>query len=761
MKKRLLLALLVFTFCGINYANAHKYIFKGYVFDQTNEMQLINAFVELVGEKNTAITDEQGFFELHFNNPGKYIAEVSMIGYKTKLIQFNTNNLSTSAEKIFLESDIAEMDEIIVTGGRSPIKKKESPVVVSTINNKMFESISAIDLTQGLNFNSGLRVETSCQNCGFPQLKINGLEGSYTQMLIDSRPIMGALSGVYGLEQIPINMIDRVEIIKGGGSTLYGSNAIAGVVNIITKEPKENFAELAGNYSYLGKDSHDFLINANGGVVSKNQMHGITLFASHRERTPYDRNGDGYSEIGEINATSFGIKGYSKPTTMSKLSYEYHIIDEYRRGGNGFDLKPHETDITEQTDYTINNLNLTYDIFMDYYKHKLSVYTSAQHTGRDSYYGSDKNLDAYGNTTEILSLSGAQMTHNLSNFLFAPANLIYGAEFRYTNLNDEMPGYDRSVTQTVRQWSGFIQNQWNTKKFNFLAGVRIESHNLVKNVIAAPRANILYKANDMFNFRVSYANGFKAPEAFDEDLHISLVNGEPVFITLADNLLPERSNSYSGSADMYFGKGDLKANIVLDGFYTDLTNTFELKPMESTVNGALIYEKINSGGSYVTGLNFDATVFYKELIQVKVGYTFQKSYYKDGYAWSEDASIPKVYKRLRSPDHYGYFSFLINPTKKLAVNLNATYTGSMLVPHLAGYIEKDVLKVTNDFFDMGIKISYDFNIGGKTILQLNGGVKNIFDSFQNDFDLGMSRDASYVYGPTLPRTVFIGLKLAI
>ncbi len=760
MRKKLILLLMVFAVSGVNYAFAHKHIFKGYVFDKVNELQLVNAFAELVGENNTAITDEQGYFELHFNDPGKYIVEISVIGYETQLISFDTNEMNNVPEKIFLSPTAAALDEIIVTGGRSPIKKKESPVVVSTINSKMFESISAVDLTQGLNFNSGLRVETGCQNCGFPQLKINGLEGSYTQMLIDGRPIMGALSGVYGLEQIPINMIDRVEIIKGGGSTLYGSNAIAGVVNIITKEAKDNFAELAANYGYSGNGGQDFLINANGGVVSKNQMHGITLFASHRERTPYDRNGDEFSEIGEINATSFGLKGYSKPTKMSKLSYEYHVVDEYRRGGSDFDLKPHESQITEQTDYTINNLNITYDIFMDYYKHKLSVYSSAQHTKRDSYYGSDKNENAYGNTKEILSLTGAQMTHNLTNLLFAPSNLIYGAEFRYTNLNDNMPGYNRNIGQTVRQWSGFVQNQWNTKKFNFLAGVRVESHNLVKNIIAAPRANILYKTNDMFNFRASYANGFKAPEAFDEDLHISLVNGEPVFIILSDNLLPERSNSYSGSADMYFGKGDVKANVIIDGFYTDLTNTFELNPIKS-IDGSLIYEKTNSGGSYVTGLNFDATLFYKEMIQFKIGYTFQKSYYKDGYAWSENESIPKVYKRLRSPDHYGYFSFLINPTKALAINLNATYTGSMLVPHLAGYIEKDRLEKTESFFDLGLKVSYDIQVGKKATFQINAGVKNILNSYQSDFDKGVDRDATYVYGPTQPRTIFVGIKMSI
>lgn len=758
MKKILTFLILLITSSHI-YASGHKYIYSGYIFDKATNKPLVNAYIDLLGESNSAVTDENGFFEIHFNNQGKYVIEISMIGYQPQLIPFDAKQISSIPESFFMEKASLEMDEIIVTSGRTPMKKKESPVVVSTLSSKMFESISATDLSQGLNFNSGLRVETSCQNCGFPQLKINGLEGSYTQMMIDSRPIMGALSSIYGLEQIPLNMIERVEIIKGGGSTLYGSNAIAGVVNIITKEPTKNFASLSSNYNYLGNDSHDFSVNANGGVVSDNQMHGITLFAAHRERTPYDRNGDGFSEIGQMNSTSFGLKGYSKPTKTSKLSYEYHVIDDFRRGGNDFDLQPHLSDLTEQTNYLINSLNFNYDIFFNHYKHKLSVYTSLQHVKRDSYYGSGGS-DSYGNTKEILSLSGAQMTHNFSKFLFAPSNLVYGFEFRYTNLNDRMMAYDRNIKQTIRQWSGFVQNQWNTEKFNYLIGVRVESHNLTKNPIVAPRANVLYKANDMFNFRLSYANGFKAPEAFDEDLHVSIAGGEPIFIELAKNLKPERSNSFSASADMYFGKGDLKANVIIDGFYTNLTDAFILTPISEN-DGVIIQEKRNGPGAYVAGVNLDATIFYKSLLQFKLGYTFQKSLYKEAYTWSEDASIAPVKNRLRSPEHYGYFSILINPTKRFGINVNSTYTGSMLVPHLEGYIERDILEKTKSFFDLGLKLSYDVNVSRNTIIQFSAGVKNIFNSYQNDFDIGMDRDATYVYGPTLPRTYFIGIKLSL
>ena len=120
------------------------------------------------------------------------------------------------------------------------------------MNMKTFEYTNSCNLAQGLNFQPGVRVENNCQNCGFQQVRINGLDGPYTQILIDSRPIFTALSGVYGLEQLPANMIDRVEVMRGGGSALFGSSAIAGTINIITKEPTRNSAQISHTLTGVG-----------------------------------------------------------------------------------------------------------------------------------------------------------------------------------------------------------------------------------------------------------------------------------------------------------------------------------------------------------------------------------------------------------------------------------------------------------------------------------------------------------------------------
>jgi outer membrane receptor for ferrienterochelin and colicins len=141
--------------------------------------------------------------------------------------------------------------------------------------------------------------------------------------------------------------------------------------------------------------------------------------------------------------------------------------------------------------------------------------------------------------------------------------------------------------------------------------------------------------------------------------------------------------------------------------------------------------------------------------------TFQKSEYKELQQWSDNENLIPHKQIFRSPDHYGYLTANYQVIKNMNISLSGTYTGSMLVQHFAGYVPEDTEKRTSDFYDLNFKLSYDFRINSSTRLQLNGGVQNIFDSYQNDFDKGEFRDAGYIYGPALPRTSFFGLKIII
>lgn len=703
------------------------------------------------------VSSEKGEFSFPSLCDGLYEIQVRGIGYFPFEQIVDVKNGKSRNLEIKLEEQVFQTGEVVVSANRNEVSRKLAPVVVNVLNTKTFETVNSCDLAQGLNYQSGLRVENNCQNCGFPQVRINGLDGPYSQILIDSRPVLSALSGVYGLEQMPLNMIDRVEIIRGGGSALFGSNAVAGTINIITKDPVNNSFQVGTTVSALGGKAMQTQVNANVSLVSKDNKSGISLYQSFRERNPLDIDGDGFTEIGKINSRSFGMRGYLRPTAMSKLTLEYHTSNEFRRGGNLLDLPPHETDITEQTDHSINGGGATYDMFFNEYKHKLSLYASMQHIDRKSYYGTDKDPNAYGTTSDLTWVSGALYVLNVNKMLVSPATLTAGVEYQSNNLHDKMTGYNRDLKQDVHIGSGFIQNEWNGRYLSLLVGFRMDKHNLIDRLIFSPRVNLLYKPNENIQGRLTFSTGFRAPQAYDEDLHVAAVGGEGMLIKLAPGLKEERSLSYSGSVDLYKNWNRWQTNLLVEAFYTDLRDVFVLEAIGHDDDGNLVQERRNGKGAQVFGLNLDAKIAYTTRYQLQAGFTLQKSQYKSPYEWSQHVAATK--NMLRTPNYYGYMTFTYNPWKTLQAALSGTYTGKMYVPHFAGYIEHDQLERTSSFFDFNLKLSYDFKLFKHIALQINGGVQNILDSRQKDYDQGAARDSKYFYGPVQPRSYFIGLKL--
>ncbi len=272
--------------------------------------------------------------------------------------------------------------------------------------------------------------------------------------------------------------------------------------------------------------------------MSDKNTYGVALYQSYRNRNPYDADGDGFSELGKLNMNSFGLRGYYRPSQFSRLGIEYHVTNEFRRGGNKFDLEPFETDITEQTKHVINSGGLTYDVFFNSYKHKLSFYSSIQHTDRNSYYGAQQNPDAYGKTDDLTWVAGAMYTGNFNRLLFAPAVITSGIEYQNNSLHDVMLGYNRDMRQDVRIGGGFVQSEWKINRFTLLAGFRVDKHNLIDNPIFSPRVNVMYKPSDKLQARLTWSTGFRAPQAYDEDLHVTAVGGEGVLIRLAEGLKP-------------------------------------------------------------------------------------------------------------------------------------------------------------------------------------------------------------------------------
>lgn len=736
---------------------------EGHVFDKTTKEAIAYASVALEGTKIGTTTDEEGNFIFRRIAPGRYTIVVSCIGYKKEHHTVEVRKESVAHAHLELVPEATRLDEIVVSANRNETNRKEAPVVVNVLSEKQFEQNNAQDLVQSLGFQSGVRVEYNCQNCGFPQVRINGLEGPYTQLLIDSKPIMSALSGVYGLEQIPVNMVERIEVVKGGGSALFGANAIAGTVNIITKEPLSPSLSVGTDVQAIGGTTYSQNFNANGAILSKDRHFGASFYQTFRKRNPYDRDNDGFSEIGMLTNNSFGTKLFYNINSKNKIKIEYHTTNEKRRGGNNFDMQPHYADICEATEHLINALSLNYDFVSSDGKHRLNVYSSAQSIDRNSYYGSHQDPNGYGITNDLTFLAGAMANHHLDKFLFSKASITYGAEYSTNRLDDQLKAYNIRTQQNVSTIGMYVQSEWTSRYLNLLIGARMDKHNLLSSPVLVPRLSLLYKYNDSWQVRASYSSGYRAPQAYDEDFHITQVGGMSLRTKLADNLNAEYSNSFSLSSDHYAFLGEnWQANLLIEGFYTILNDVFATRSIEQdTINNIIYQERYNASGADVAGVSLSAKLAYKDLVTFSLGYTLQTSKYKQTEYWSDDESVEGTDYLLRSPEDYGFFSMDISAIRNTNITLGGTYTGKMKVAHYAGYIEQDRLETTPRFFDLNAAISYDIKAGKGLILQLKCGVNNILDSFQNDFDQGADRDAGYIYGPTQPRTFYIGAKLKL
>ena len=740
----------------------------GHVLDAHTGEHLSFVNVQVKGTALGCLTDESGHFYLKNLPEGELTIVFSMIGYETeeRTIQLHRDTL------IEMNVEIAEtsfmIDNVVVTANKYETKQKEVATIVNVISPLIIESTTSNTMADVLNFQTGLRVEETCSNCGVPQIRINGLEGQYTQILMDSRPIFSSLASVYGLEQLPAGMIDRIEVIRGGGSALYGANAIAGVVNIITKEPSRNFFNVNHTTAFTQSGTYDINTAMNASVVSENQKAGIFLFGVQRNREQYDRDHDGYSDIPLLNSTTAGFRSFFKTSDYSKLTAEYHHTTEYRRGGYGIDsVQPHESPLTEQLRHNIDAATLKWDMYTADNKHFLSAYTSFQHIGRHSYFGTNYNPNAYGKSTDIVSVTGAQYRFSYPCG-WMNADLSAGADYSYNQLRDQILGYDRNTLQYVHLGGGYVQNEWKNKYLSVLVGGRLEQHSLLDKPVFSPRANVRYTpfANrqspiaDLI-LRLSYASGYRAPQIYEEDLHVGAVGGEVSLISLAEDLRPEYSHSVSGSIDVYKRLGKWDLNLTLEGFFTQLNDVFTLVENGHDAQGNLLLTRTNASGARVAGLNIEAKVGYGHLLTFQAGYTYNHSRYIQPEQWSENPNIAPQRRMFRTPDHYGYFLCNIEPFKHFHIVTNGKVTGSMLVQHFAGYIPEDEEVETPVFFEWDIKLCYDIPLYKHYTLEINAGVKNLLDHFQSDIDQGMDRDAGYIYGPATPRTFFAGINLKI
>ena len=730
----------------------------GHVLDEKTGEHLPYVNVQLKGTSIGTVTDESGHYFLKDLPTGQQTVIFSYVGYETLELPVTIEAEKNTELNATIREYSQQLNSVVVTANRYATKRQEVATIVNVLSPAIFENTAGVCVADALNFQPGLRVENTCTNCGKTELRMNGLQGQYSQILMDSRPVFSSLASVYGLEQVPAAMIDRVEVIRGGGSALFGANAVAGVVNIITKEPVRNFVNIANTNSVTEKGTYDINVDLNASVMSENRKIGAYLFAAHRTRSPYDRDQDGYTDVPKLRSTTAGARVFFKTSAYSKITAEYHHTTDFRRGGNKLDLQPHEADIAEQLRHNIDAGSLAFDWFSEDNQHFASAYTALQHVGRNSYFGAGKDPNAYGNSTDLTSSTGLQYRFSYPCGAMS-GDLSIGGEYTFNGLRDRMVGYNRNLQQDVHVAGIYAQNEWHNTAWSVLIGARVEKHNLLTIPVCTPRAQVRFTPLNGLILRAGYSSGYRAPQAYDEDLHVAAVGGQVSLISLDKNLRPEYSHSATASIDFYRSFGKWETNLTAEGFYTYLKDVFFLREDGNDAAGNLLMTRTNADAAWVGGLNVEAKVNYTTMFSFQLGYTYQQSRYTTPQAWS--ATVAPQTRMLRTPDHYAYALIDIEPVKNFTISINGKVTGSMLVPHFAGYIAADEEVLTPAFWDLGIRLAYDVHLYKHYCLQISVGVKNLLNQYQRDLDKGANRDASYIYGPNQPRTYFAGLSLKL
>ena len=662
------------------------------------------------------------------------------------------------------------LDEVVITGTKTFKRKTDSPVLVTVLDSKTLSNLQVCNLSEGLKFQPGLRVETDCQTCNYTQLRINGLAGGYSQILINGRPIFSPLMGLYGMEQLPVNMIERIEVVRGGGSSLYGSSAIGGTVNVITKVPKKDAFEINTTYYNIDGQTDDYNLNANATLVNENKNAGVSLFMSHRERDFYDVNGDNFSEIPLIENNSIGANFFFQPTENQKLELSLTNLNEYRFGGEMVYKPAYLTQQSEERKHKIWLGSLDYQINFNNDNSSLIVFGAWQNTDRKHYTGifPDEPIDIenhllnppYGVSTTQTLQGGVQLNHKINDFLNGVNVFTFGAEYLSDEVFDEIDSYNYLIDQHTKNFGAFIQSDWEIlPSLDLLSGVRFDKHNLVDTPLFSPRVALLYKYKENTQFRFSYGTGFRAPQAFDTDLHIAFSGGGVSRVIYDPNLFEERSESCSTSINYDKATEKFIAGFTIEAFYTKLNDAFVLENIGEDEFGE-IFEKQNGSDATVKGVTLELRANIYRKLQLEAGYTIQSSEYEEAVTYID--GVEPTVNFLRTPNQYGFGMATFTPNKNWNINLNYVYTGTMELAHFAGAPNQriDEMVETSAFWELNAKIGYiveSEKLGFD--LEIYGGIKNIFNEYQDDFDIGKNRDSNYIYGPALPRTFFIGLRL--
>lgn len=662
------------------------------------EGQAIAATVNIAAIKKTVIADALGYFEFNNIPAGHYRIVISAVNYNTVVKNIQVNDKAVYLP-VSLSQNNSVMDAVVVSGTMKAVSKMDSPIPVEVYSPAYFKKNPAPNIFESLQMVNGIQPQLNCNVCNTGDIHINGMEGPYTMILIDGMPIVSSLSTVYGLAGIPNSMVKRIEIVKGPASTLYGSEAVGGLVNIITKDAS-TAEKLRIDFSVTSVGEYNADVTATFKTKKAAVLLGINYFNYQQRR---DINEDNFTDVTLQNRISVFNKWNFKRKSTLTASIALRYINEDRWGGEmqwqpkfrGTDSVYGESINTNRAE-VIGTMELAKNFNAD---------LSYNYHLQDSYYGKIKYYASQ-------QVAFAQLRWNKT---FNKHFLLLGIPFRYTFYDDNSPATvkangDNKPAQTYLPGI-FVQDEFKAnEKFTSLAGLRYDYNN-EHGSIFTPRLSFKYSPNANNTLRLSGGNGYRVVNLFTED-HAALTGARDVVITAA--LKPEKS--WNGNINYTKIIRQKKGFINLDAsiFYTYFTNKIVADFI--TDPNKIIYDNLK-GYAVSKGITLNTDFNFTSGLKIIAGATIMDVYQMDKDSADKNVKTPQLF----APKISGTFAVSYTlPGTKLAFDLTGRVTGPMELP----VVPDDFRPAQSPLYSIiNLQITKSFHNG----LELYGGVKNLFN----------------------------------
>ncbi len=726
---------------------------KGKVLSEGKPLPFIN--IALLNTNLGTTSDSLGNYLISNVPVGTYQIQFSGIGFKPFKVNVNVSKDKISTVNANLEESMSELQAVVVTGTLKESFVTQSPVHVEVFTPYFFKKNPTQCLFDALQIVNGVRPQMSCNVCNAGDIWINGMPGTYSMVLIDGMPIVSALSTVYGLNGIPNSMIERIEVVKGPASTLYGSEAVAGLINIITKSPTKApmFAIDAFGTSYEEYNldlAGKFRMGKAQSLISTNYFNFNQV---------WDKNRDGFTDVTLQNRISIFNKWSIERKNSRLLNLAWRYMYEDRWGGQtSWERKFRGTDsIYGESIFTkrfelIGNYQLPLD------KEKIVLSYSFNSHIQDSQYG----------TTSYLAKQKVGFAQLLWDKRIGKHDLLLGAGLRYTYYDDNTPATaDENGSNQADKTALlgiFAQDEIRLfKKQKLLLGVRYDRHPVHGNVWS-PRANYQWSINENNTFRLSYGNGFRVVSLFTED-HAALTGARKVEIR--EKLEPERSWNINANYQKHIHTEIGEFNIDLSGFYTYFSNRIIADYF--TDPDKIIYENLR-GHAISKGMALNTDFSFHFPLKINAGVTLMDVYQKEDDGAGSLIKLPQIQTSPFSG------TFAISYTwRKPQITLD--WTGNFFSPMHLPVVPNDYRPEKSPWYSIqNLQITKTFGNG----LQVYGGVKNLlnfmpkgdvilraFDPFDKTADdpisnpNGYTFDPTYIYAPVQGIRAFAGVRYAI